>query len=152
MQITNTSIAFLWIGQILYPSFIAEMRRPQDFPKALAALTALEMSLFLVVSVVGYFFLGQYAKAPMIDSLQNPIMRKSCYGLVLGATIVIAVIYTNVTAKFLLKRIMPQSRHLHSHSVIGWGSWVGAVVSIWAIGFVLGNVIPSMGDFLSISE
>lgn len=34
---------FLWIGQILYPTFINEMKRPQDFPKALYALTIAEV-------------------------------------------------------------------------------------------------------------
>jgi amino acid permease len=54
----------LWFGQALYPTFIAEMRRPQDFPKALAALTILQLILFTVTAAVGYHFMGQYATAP----------------------------------------------------------------------------------------
>lgn len=28
------NILFTWVGQICYPSFIAEMKNPEDFPKA----------------------------------------------------------------------------------------------------------------------
>ncbi|KAL1412489.1 hypothetical protein Q8F55_000234 [Vanrija albida] len=145
------NITFLWIGQILYPSFIAEMKEPRDFPKALAALTLLEMILFLIVSVVGYHFLGQYATAPMMGSLANTKYKKSAFAFVLVPTVVIGAIYSNVAAKYVYNRILGKnSRHTYSHTIVGWGTWVAIVVVIWVIGFVLGNVIPSMGDFLSI--
>jgi hypothetical protein len=158
------NITFLWIGQILYPSFIAEMREPRDFPKALAALTALEMVLFLVVSVVGYYYLGQYAQAPMIGSFLEPWMRKSAFAFVIVPTVIIGAIYSNVTSKFIYRRLFgPNSRHTHSNTAMGWGVWTAIVVVVWAIGFVFGkcvqpicsfiltgSIIPSMGDFLSI--
>ncbi|KAL7420679.1 hypothetical protein Q5752_004630 [Cryptotrichosporon argae] len=144
------NITFLWVGQILYPSFIAEMRRPEDFPKALAALTGLEFVLFFVVSIVGYYYLGQYATAPLMGSFLEPWQRKSAFAFVLVPTVVIGAIYSNVASKYVFKRVLGSSRHAHSHSVVGWGVWIGIVVAVWAIAFVLGNVIPSMGDFLSI--
>ncbi|GFZ51702.1 hypothetical protein JCM24511_09470 [Saitozyma sp. JCM 24511] len=144
------NITFLWIGQILYPSFIAEMKEPRDFPKALAALTVLELILFTVVAAVGYNYMGQYSTAPSIGSLSEPWARKSAFAFVLVPTVVIGAIYSNVAAKFVFKRILGNSRHAHSHSIVGWGTWVAIVVFIWVIAFILGNVIPSMGDFLSI--
>jgi len=144
------NITFLWIGQVLYPSFIAEMKRPQDFPKALAALTIAEFCLFTTVAVVGYYFTGQYATAPLVGSLQHPWMRKSSFAFVLVPTLIIGAIYSNVAAKFIYLRIMGKSRHAHSNSVVGWGVWIGVTIAIWAIAFVLGEAIPSMGDFLGI--
>lgn len=131
------NIIFLWIGQILYPSFIAEMREPKDFPKALAALTALEMALFLVVSVVGYFYLGQYAQAPMIGSILDIKQKKASFAFVMVPTVVIGAIYSNVTAKYIYRRIFKESRHSYSHTVLGWTSWIGVTILIWAIAFVL---------------
>lgn len=52
--------AVLWVPQILFPTFISEMERPQDFPKALGALAVLELFLFIVPPSIGYYFLGQY--------------------------------------------------------------------------------------------
>lgn len=144
------NIAFLWNGQILYPSFIAEMKEPKDFPKALAALTALEMALFVVVSAVGYNYLGQYAQAPMMGSFATADYRKAAFAFVLPPTIIIGAIYSNVTSKYVYRRILGRSRHAHSHTVIGWGTWLAIVFAVWAVAFILGNVIPSMGDFLSI--
>lgn len=63
------------------------------------------------------------------------------------------------------QRIMGNSRHAHSNSVIGWGVWIAVMIFIWALAFVrraaavepwlmrtqiFGEVIPSFGDFLSL--
>ncbi|WWC87430.1 uncharacterized protein L201_002319 [Kwoniella dendrophila CBS 6074] len=144
------NITFLWIGQILYPSFIAEMKRPQDFPKALASLTGLQLILFTVTAAVGYYYNGQYATAPIIGSLSEPWAKKSAFAFVLIPTVVIGTIYGNIAAKFIFKRILGNTRHAHSHSVVGWGTWIAIDIFIWAVAFVLGNIIPSMGDFLGI--
>jgi len=144
------NITFLFVGQILYPSFIAEMERPQDFPKALAALTGMELILFMVTSAVGYFYMGQYSTAPLVGSLSQPWARKAAFAFVLPPTLIIGSIYSNVAAKYLYKRVLGNSRHSHSHTVVGWGVWISLVIAIWCVAFVLGDVIPSMGDFLSI--
>lgn len=144
------NITFLFIGQILYPSFIAEMEQPKDFPKALAVLTVAEVVVFTVAAVVGYHYNGQYATAPLIGSLQEPYMRKSAFAFVMVPTVIIGALYANVACKYVYRRIMKDSRHAHSHSVIGWGTWMGLQVVFWAIAFVLGETIPSMGDFLGI--
>jgi hypothetical protein len=133
------SITFLWIGQILYPSFIAEMKEPKDFPKALAALSILELILFSVVAAVGYNYLGQYSTAPSIGSLLEPWQRKSAFAFVLVPTVIIGALYANVAGKFIFKRLMGNSRHAHSHSVIGWGTWILIDIGFWAIAFVLGK-------------
>ncbi|OWT38790.1 hypothetical protein J008_03705 [Cryptococcus neoformans] len=144
------NITFLWIGQILYPSFIAEMKRPQDFPKALATLTIAELILFTVTAAVGYYYCGQYSTAPIIGSLSEPWARKSAFALVLVPTVIIGSLYANIAAKFVFKRVLGKTTHMHSHSIIGWSTWIGIDILIWGIGFILGNVIPSMGSFLSI--
>lgn len=134
------SITFLWIGQILYPSFIAEMKEPKDFPKALAALTGLQLILFTVTAAVGYYYMGQYSTAPSIGSLLEPWARKSAFAFVLVPTVVIGAIYSNVASKFLFRRILGNnSKHAHSHSLVGWSVWTGIVVFIWVLAFVLGK-------------
>lgn len=54
-------------------------------------------------------------------------------------TIIIGTIYSNVAAKFTFLRILKGSRHTHSHTVIGWGTWIAIVATIWIIGFILGK-------------
>ncbi len=74
-----------------------------------------------------------------IGSLREPWARKSAFAFVLVPTIIIGTIYSNVAAKFAFMRILKGSRHAHSHTVIGWGTWLGIVSGIWIIGFILGK-------------
>jgi hypothetical protein len=66
------NISYTFIGQITLPSFIAEMKDPRDFPKALWACTILEMLVFSIVGAVVYAYVGnQYITAPAFGSLET---------------------------------------------------------------------------------
>lgn len=144
------NITFLWVPQILFPTFISEMEKPQDFPKALAVLAGVSAFLFIVPPAIGFHFLGQYSTAPAFGSLGVVTYKKASFAFVIVPTLVIGVIYANVSAKFVYFRIMGNSRHAHSNTVIGWGVWMIVMAVIWVIAFIFAEVIPSMGDFLSL--
>lgn len=144
------NITFLWVPQILFPTFISEMERPQDFPKALAVLALISSILFIVPPVVGFRYLGQYATAPAFGSLGVIAYKKASFAFVIVPTLVIGVIYANVSAKFVYFRLMGHSRHAHSNTALGWGVWIVVMTIIWLIAFIFSEVIPSMGDFLSL--
>ena len=48
------NISYTFIGQITLPSFIAEMKQPEDFPKALWAVTIAEVIVFSLVGAIVY--------------------------------------------------------------------------------------------------
>ncbi len=52
------NISYTFIGQITLPSFIAEMREPRDFPKALWAVTIAEIFLFGISGAVIFAYTG----------------------------------------------------------------------------------------------
>lgn len=126
------------------------MERPQDFPKALAVLAGVSGFLFIVPPAIGFRYLGQYATAPAFGSLGVFAYKKASFAFVIVPTLVIGVIYANVSAKFVYSRLMGRSRHAHSNTVVGWGVWAAVMVVIWVIAFLFAEVIPSMGDFLSL--
>ncbi|KAI3614616.1 hypothetical protein CBS9595_003887 [Malassezia furfur] len=144
------NITFLWVPQILFPTFIGEMRRPQDFPKALGVITVLSVFLFIVPPSIGFYYLGQYSTAPAFGSLGNVAYKKGSFAFVIVPTIIIGAIYANVSAKFVYSRAMGDSRHAHSNTFIGWSAWIGIMSGIWILAFIFAEVIPSMGDFLSL--
>jgi hypothetical protein len=144
------NISFLWVPQILFPTFIAEMEKPQDFPKSLAVLTAISVFLFVVPPAIGFRYLGQYSTAPAFGSLGVVAYKKASFAFVIVPTLVIGVIYANVTGKYIYGRLMGKSRHAHSNTVLGWGVWIALIAAIWALGFIFAEVVPSMGDFLSL--
>ncbi|PYH99064.1 amino acid transporter [Aspergillus ellipticus CBS 707.79] len=144
------NITFLWVPQILFPTFISEMERPQDFPKSLAVLVAISTILFIVPPAIGFRYLGQYATAPAFGSLGVVAYKKASFGFVIVPTLIIGVIYANVTAKFIYSQLLGNSRHVHSNTIVGWGVWGIVMVGIWVLGFIFSEVVPSMGDFLSL--
>lgn len=144
------NITFLWVPQILFPTFISEMERPQDFPKALAVLAGISGFLFIVPPAIGFRYLGQYATAPAFGSLGIVVYKKASFAFVIVPTLVIGVIYANVSAKFVYGRIMGKSHHAHSNTAVGWGVWGLVMVGIWIVAFIFAEIIPSMGDFLSL--
>ncbi|KAK3215954.1 hypothetical protein GRF29_8g1684285 [Pseudopithomyces chartarum] len=144
------NITFLWVPQILFPTFIAEMEKPEDFPKSLAVLAVLSAVLFIVPPAIGFRYLGQYATAPAFGSLGVVVYKKASFAFVIVPTLVIGVIYANVSAKYIYKHLMRDSHHAHSNTIIGWGVWTAVMAAIWWVGFIFAEVIPSMGDFLSL--
>lgn len=50
------------------------MKKPKDFPKALAVLTVAEVVVFTLAACIGYAYNGQYSTAPLFGSLQEPYM------------------------------------------------------------------------------
>ncbi|PWY80570.1 hypothetical protein BO70DRAFT_429598 [Aspergillus heteromorphus CBS 117.55] len=144
------NITFLWVPQILFPTFISEMEHPQDFPKSLAVLVAISTILFIVPPAIGFHYVGQYATAPAFGSLGVVAYKKASFGFVIVPTLIIGVIYANVTAKFIYWQLLGKSRHVHSNTFIGWGVWGVVMVGIWVLGFIFSEVVPSMGDFLSL--
>ncbi|OWP04948.1 hypothetical protein B2J93_6994 [Marssonina coronariae] len=144
------NITFFWVPQILFPTFIPEMERPQDFPKALAVLAVISTILFIVPLAIGFHYLGQYSTAPAFGSLGIVAYKKASFAVVIVPTMVIGVVYANVTSNFIYFRILGNSRRSRSHTLTGYGVWAGLMVRIWAIAFVFAEVVLSMGDFPSL--
>lgn len=62
--------SFRWVGQALIPSFVGDMKNPEDFPKALYVSMAAEFILFTITGAVVYHYAGtQYTVAPAYGSL-----------------------------------------------------------------------------------
>lgn len=64
------NITFLWVPQILFPSFIAEMEQPRDFPKALAVLLVISVILFIVPPAIGQSGLDILDNIPQLLHLE----------------------------------------------------------------------------------
>ncbi|KAJ9092193.1 hypothetical protein QFC21_006939 [Naganishia friedmannii] len=76
-------LLFAWAGTPAMFGLIAEMRRPQDFTKALLACQAVVVSLYLAVAIVVYYYCGQYVAFPALGSA-GPMIEKIAYGILVG--------------------------------------------------------------------
>lgn len=148
------NITYTLIGQITLPSFIADMKNPKDFPKALYLVSIVELVLMIFAGTVMYCYFGQYTVAPAIGALKEPF-AKIAYGMAFPAVIVIGVLYASVLAQFLYLRITRGTRDApdapaRGNTLRGWVIWVSIVFGTWSIGFVIAEVIPFFSDLLSV--
>lgn len=166
------NIAYTFIGQITLPSFIAEMKNPYDFRKALWLVTICEIIVFSLVGGIGAYFLQlsfwpgleellirplvygytgtQYNTAPAFGSLGNDIYKKVSFSFMVPTLIFLGVLYASVSARFLFFRIFEGTRHKTSHTVVGWATWAGILAVTWVMAFIIAEVIPFFADLLSL--
>lgn len=145
------NISYTFIGQITIPSFIAEMKEPKDFPKALWAVTICEIIVFSVTASVVYAYTGtQYNTTPAFGSLGNEAYKKAAFSMMIPTLIFLGVLYASVSARFVFFRIFEGTRHKGNHTVIGWATWAGILACTWIGAFIIAEVIPFFGDLLSL--
>ena len=145
------NISYTFIGQITLPSFIAEMKNPRDFPKALWAVTIAEVILFSLVGAIIYAYTGnQYYTAPAFGSLSNELYKKVSFSFMIPTIIFLGVLYASVSARFVFFRIFAGTRHLGEHTVVGWATWAALLACTWVLAFIIAEVIPFFSDLLSL--
>lgn len=145
------NISYTFIGQITIPSFIAEMKNPKDFPKALWAVTICEIILFSLVGGVVYGYTGsQYNTSPAFGSLGNRLYQKVSFSFMIPTLIFLGVLYASVSARFIFFRIFEGTRHKGNHTVVGWATWAGILAVTWLFAFIIAEVIPFFSDLLSL--
>ncbi|KAJ7702220.1 transmembrane amino acid transporter protein-domain-containing protein [Mycena rosella] len=144
------NISYTLIGQITIPSFIAEMREPRDFPKALWAVTICEVVVFALCGSIMYHYVGnQYITAPAFGSLQ-PLYKKIAFSFAIPTIVYLGSLYSSVTARFIFFRLFRNSEHKHSNSLVAWASWAGIIGVTWIFAFLIAEVIPFFSDMLSL--
>ena len=85
---------------------MAEMRDPSDFPKALYAAAPLQLSLYIVVGVIGFEYDGAEVKDMVISEIDP--QRNSILFRIAACTL-----FLHLTVGYLVK-ITILARHIHN--------------------------------------
>jgi hypothetical protein len=145
------NISYTFIGQITLPSFIAEMKEPRDFPKALWAVTICEIIVFSLVGAIIYVYTGtQYITAPAFGSIGDDLFKKISFSFMIPTIIFLGVLYASVSARFVFFRFFKGTKHMGEHTVVGWAAWAGILACTWVLAFIIAEVIPFFSDLLSL--
>ncbi|KAI0748424.1 transmembrane amino acid transporter protein-domain-containing protein [Daedaleopsis nitida] len=148
-----TDIIFAYAGHVAFFTFIAEMKKPADFPKALYMLQIADTTLYLIIGIVVYAYTGDSTVSPALGNT-GMTLRKVAYGIALPTIIIAGVINGHVCAKLVFVRIFRRkgrvSRHMTTHSWTGWLSWIGICTAIWTLAFIIAEVIPFFNDLLGV--
>lgn len=145
------NIVYTFVGQITYPSFISQMKRPREFRKALIVVTICELITFALAGSIVYVYVGNaYITAPAFGSLTGNF-KKIAFSFALPTILFLGSLYSNVSSQFLFQQFFKKdSIHRNSHTLTGWGVWVGLNAILWVIAFVIAEVIPFFSDLLSL--
>ncbi|KAF2267129.1 hypothetical protein CC78DRAFT_531203 [Lojkania enalia] len=145
------NISYTFIGQITLPSFIAEMKEPKDFPKALWAVTIAEIIVFSLVGAIFYVYTGtNYNIAPAFGSLGNEVFLKISFSFMIPTLIFLGVLYASVSCRFMFFRLFTGTCHMGQHTVVGWVTWGALLALSWILAFIIAEVIPFFSDLLSL--
>ncbi|KAF5004539.1 hypothetical protein FDECE_8971 [Fusarium decemcellulare] len=139
-----TAAINLFAGYASTPTFmpvVAEMRVPSAFPKALFSSQAFLMACYVSFGMVVYYYCGQYVASPSLASAGGTV-EKIAYGISIPGFIMTSTLWVHLAAKFLLVRILRNSTHLQSNTIIHWSTWLGSTLGISAIAFITAEAIP----------
>ncbi|CAG97975.1 uncharacterized protein KLLA0_F04125g [Kluyveromyces lactis] len=144
------NIVYTFVGQITYPQFISEMKRPREFKKVLWIVTALELIIFSLAGALIYVYVGnEYMTAPAYGSLTKTYKIIS-FSFAIPTIVFVGSLYSNISSRFVFFNVFRNSEHLYSHTKVGWLAWIGLLLLTWVGAFVIAEVIPFFSDLLSL--
>ena len=129
---------------------MSEMKRPQDAIKAAYSLQAFATTYYAIFAGVTYGFIGSAVLSPSFSSLESK-WSKAAYGIALPNLLIAGALYVHTASKILFIRFFRGSRHLHDHTALGWGVWVGLVAFMSGISFLLAVGVPIFNYLLGIT-
>lgn len=148
LGVTNVAISFC--AHSCFFTVMSELKNKQDWPKALMALQILDTSLYLVAAVVIYVFVGPEVPSPALTAAGSAVVRKVGWGIALPTIVIAGVIYAHVAGKFIFMRAFGKTKHVAQRTVFGTVAWIGMMLGLWAIAFVIAESIPIFNSLLSL--
>lgn len=144
------NIIFLFAGQATFPSFIAEMKDPRDFPKAIYVTFTIASIVYALSGAIMYVYIGKdYIVSPALGSL-NTLYTKISFSFTIPTIIILGVLYSSVTSRFIFFRLFSGTKHLTTHTWFGWLSWSGIVLASWVLAFIVAESIPIFNDLIAL--
>lgn len=153
------------VGHTSFFAFMAELKDPYDFPKALYLLQGIDISLYIVAAVVIYYYTGSNVASPALGSA-GPLISRIAYGvalptvsvpchsqkwlLLISQIIIAGVIVGHVCFKTVYMRIFRGTDRMHKRDLVAVGSWIGIALLLWILAWIISSAIPVFSNLLSL--
>ena len=148
--ISVTNPVFAYAGHFMFFILISEMKHPTHAMRAAWVLQTFATGFYVVFAAVLYVYVGAEVKSPAFSSL--PIKwQKAAYGIAIPNFLIAGSLCSHTAAKLIFIRFFRKSRHLHSHTFIGWGCWTLLVILINGAAFVLAVGVPIFNFLIGIA-
>ncbi|KAI0670063.1 transmembrane amino acid transporter protein-domain-containing protein [Trametes maxima] len=137
---------------------ISEMKKPEDAMKAAWVLQGFSTIFYVIFSVVIYVYIGSTVASSALLSLP-PVWSKITFAIgminflmqvpsfkptVLSVLMLRSsgALYGHTAAKLVFFRFFRYSRHVHSHTPLGWAVWITLCFAATAAAFLLATGVP----------
>ncbi|KAI1068920.1 hypothetical protein LB507_006155 [Fusarium sp. FIESC RH6] len=132
-----------------YFAIIAEMRKPEDYTKALAICQGAITVVYVTVGVVMYYYCGSYVSSPALGSA-GVVIKKASYGVAIPGLIVTITLVTHLPSKYMFVRLLRNTKHLTSNSWVHWSTWLGCTFSVTILAYIIASAIPIFYSLISL--
>jgi amino acid permease len=150
--ISITNPVFAYAGHFMFFILISEMKDPRNAMKAAYTLQGFATAFYIVFAIVTYWYIGSGVLSPSFSSLP-PVWAKAAYGIALPNFLIAGSLYAHTAAKLVFVRLFRHraSKHIHSHSMVGWVTWLVLIVVMNGAAFVLAVGVPIFNYLIGIA-
>lgn len=142
---------FAYAGAQLFVEFMAEMRKPTDFLKAMWGAQFFIMTVYLIYGCYIYYYQGQYSYNPSYQGVSVYSWQTAGNVLTLIAALIAAGLYGNIGIKVLYNNVLMEI--FNAPPLITRGGkilWAVIVPIWWSLAFVVAAAIPDYLGFVSV--
>jgi hypothetical protein len=138
---------FAYGGAMLFTEFLAEMRRPMDFWKALLLADMFIYLVYMVFGIVVYAYQGQYTVNPASQGMSLVAAYTAGNIMAFVSSVIAATLYGNIGVKVIYVNVFQELFEFPELSEKkGKLLWMGLVPLYWSLAFVIASAIPNLSD------
>jgi len=140
-------IVFSYGGAMIFIEFMAEMRRPMDFWKAMACAQAFITVVYMFFGLFVYSYQGQFVINPANQGISLYSLQTATNVISLIAGLIAAALYGNIGVKVIYQNLFMEIFHAPPLTVkSGKYLFAASVIVYWALAFVIGSAVPQFSN------
>lgn len=142
---------FAYGGSMIFPEFMAEMKRPKDFLTAMWCAQTFIYVCYLFYGLFMYGYQGQYVINPSYLGISKYSIQTAGNAFAMASALIAAALYGNIGVKVIYNNIMVEWFKCPSINSRGGKFMFAAIIPIyWAIAFVIAAGIPNFSGLTSV--
>ncbi|KJR88485.1 amino acid transporter [Sporothrix schenckii 1099-18] len=142
---------FAYGGSMVFPEFMAEMKRPKDFLTAMWAAQAFIYFWYMFYGLFLYGYQGQYTVNPSYLGISNYNIQTAGNVFAMLSAVIAACLYGNIGLKVMYNNVFVELLHAPPlTSRAGKWLWVAIIPVYWSIAFALAAGIPNFSGLTSV--
>ncbi|EIM82819.1 uncharacterized protein STEHIDRAFT_102221 [Stereum hirsutum FP-91666 SS1] len=148
-----TGPVFAYAGHFMFFILISEMRHPEEAMKSAWMLQGFSTIFYVIFSTVIYVYIGSTVQSPALLSLP-PVWSKITFGIALLSFLMqvsTGALCSHTAAKLVFVRFFRHSRHVYTHTFLGWSVWAFLCFIMTATSCLLAIAIPVFSDLVGIT-